>query len=244
MKYLLSIFLALSSLANAAALVMVDESLPITDTFMGSRLTNVGTHNSLYPHANLGLAVNCHPYDPTTVKDSDAPACASHPLIVNYAQEQSCKFLPEPIQKILGALEPSTKVYLNVQDNPWNGTPIEVRAHAFSDFFPDMGAEYKAVNVLVYRDDGKKILDEAGSVHLHDGIASPDNFVIPGLDHEKNESFYSVVSYNGKSVLTRHILLTVKAREQFQDCFCVKAPEDRSAASFARFLGDNYQEFL
>jgi hypothetical protein len=244
MKYLLSIFLALSSLANAAVLAVVDEILPITDTFMGSRLTNVGNHNSLYPDASLGLAVNCHPYDPTTVKGSDMPACPAHPLIVSYTQKQSCKFLPEPIQKILVALEPSTKVYLNVQDNPWNGTPIEVRAHAFLDFFPDMGAEYKAVNVLVYRDDGTMILNEAGSVHLHDGIASPDNFVIPGLDHAKNESFYSVVSYNGKSVLTRHILLTVEAREQFQDRFCVKTAEDHSAAFFARFLGDNYPKFL
>ncbi len=243
MKYLLALLLAFYPLTNAAALA-VDENLPIIDTFMGARRTNVGTHDSLYPGLNLGLVVNCHPYDPTTVAGSDVPACAAHPLIVNYTQEQSRKFLPETIQKIFASLDESTKIYLNVQDNPWNGTQVEIRAHAYSDFFPKMGANYQGVNVSVYRDDGTIMNQSVGSVHLHDGIASPNNFGINKLNSKINEAFFSVVTYGGKSVVTRHILLTVKTREQFQNVFCSKAEDSRSPSFFGPLLSNQYAKFL
>lgn len=243
MKYLFGLLLAFSNFANAAALA-TDENLPIIDTFMGNRRTNIGTHDSLYPGLNLGLAVNCHPYDPTTVAGSDIPACASHPLIVNYVQEQSRKFLPESLQKIFDLLDASTKVHLNVQDNPWNGTQVEIRAHAYSDFFPNMGTNYQRVNVSLYRDDGTTMNKMTSSVHLHDGIASPDNFGIVGLNRKINESFFSVVTYDGKSIFTRHILLTVETREQFQNVFCSKTEDSRSPSFFGPLLSDQYAKFL
>ena len=248
MKYLIGLLLIFVSIEKVAAAaenkVIEEDSLPIIETFMGNRLTNTACHQSLYPYADLGLVVNCHPYDPTTVASSDIPACASHPLIVSYTQEQAGEFPPKAIQKILASLDASTKIYLNVQDNPWNGTTVDLRAHAFSYFFPVMGANYQGVDVLVFRDDGTIMLKETGSVHLHDGVASPNNFAIPRLDHKHNEAFNSIVTHNGKSVITRHILLTVSEREKFQDQFCVKTEDDRSPSFFAELLGDKYSDFL
>ena len=236
----------------APAAAVVDEylaPLPIIETFMGNRRTNVGCHATLYPHANMGLVVNCHPYNPTDVAGNDnLPAVASHPLIVKYDpalhRDMLEGVLPEFIRGRLAALGNACQLFLNVQDNPWNGTAIELRAHAFSDFFPAMGGSYAGVSAQVCRGDGTMLLESISSVHLHDGVASPNNFNIAGLDHTVNEAFYSIVTYGGRSVITRHILLTVPARELFQGLLCTPTELDRSPSFFAIMLGANYTDFL
>lgn len=220
------------------------ESLEIIDTFMGPRLTNVEYHTSLYAHMNLALAVNCHPYNPNDVAGGEAPACAAHPLVIKYNSEMVKDSLPEYIRTRLEPISSNWQLFLNIQDNPWKGTEIELRAHAYSEFFPTMGSNYTGVQVFICRADGAVLLNETGSVHLHDGIASPNNFKITGLSHTQAEDFYSFVTYQGKTVLTRHILLTVSVREGFQDIFCVANELDSSPFFFSPLLGDEYKTFL
>jgi hypothetical protein len=247
MKYLLAVLLACMPFAEAVASAVIDDyldPLPIIDTIMGNRRTNVGCHEALYPGISMGLAVNCHPYNPTDVAGSNAPSYAAHPLIVKYTPALCHDLLPEFIQTKFEEFGPTCQLYLNVQDNPWNGTPVELRAHAFSDFFPAMGGNYQGVSALVCREDGTVLHQSVSSVHLHDGIASPNNFNIGGLDHTHNEGFYSIVTYGGRSVITRHILLIVPAREIFQELLCAGTAEDRSASFFAPLLASNYGDFL
>lgn len=222
--------------------------LPIIDTFMGNRRTNVGCHATLYPYLNVPLAVNCHPYNPTDVLGSDAPAAASHPLVMRYNPETCREILPVYIRARLDAAGATCQLYLNVQSNPWNGTPILLRSHGFSDFFPAMGGNYAGVNALVCRGEGTALLSTTSSVHLHDGVASPSNFAIAGLDHTHTEDFYSIVDFGGRTVITRHLLLTVPACEIFQELLCapidVGAAIDRSPSFFSPLLGPDYGTFL
>ena len=71
------------------------DPLQTIDTFMGLRQTNVGCHSTLYPHMNLALAVNCHPYNPNDVIGDKAFVCAAHPLVIKYNPELVKDFLPE-----------------------------------------------------------------------------------------------------------------------------------------------------
>ncbi|MCE2716475.1 MAG: hypothetical protein LW696_04265 [Alphaproteobacteria bacterium] len=218
------------------------DPLQTIDTFMGPRQTNVECHSTLYPHMNLALAVNCHPYNPNDVIGDKAFMCVAHPLVIKYNPELVTDMLPETIRSRLELLGHEYQFFLNVQDNPWNGTPVELRAHAYTDFFPAMNKNYMGVSVFVCRANGQVLLNEKGSVYPHGGIASPDNFKIAGLDHTKNEDFYSFVTYQGKTVITRHILLTVPMRETFQDCFShnsALAPE-----YFTQLLKADYDDFL
>ncbi len=220
--------------------------LPIVETFIGNRRTNIAFHPTLYPEANLAQAVNCHPYNPTEVSGSNAPACPSHPLVVKYDPALCRDFLPEKILGKLDAAGVNCQLFLNVQDNPWNGTLIQLRAHAFSDFFPSMGGNYQGVNVVVCRSDATQLLSASSSVHLHDGIASPSNFAISGLDHKRIEDFYSIVTFGGRTIITRHILLTVAIREVFQTVFCAPAAQgtDRSPRFFTPLFKIDYSSFL
>jgi hypothetical protein len=81
-------------------------------------------------------------------------------------------------------------------------------------------------------------------VHLHDGIASPSNFVIVGLDHTHTEDFYSIVSYHARTIITRHILFTMPIRERFQDLLCAPTTHDRSPSFFSPLLRADYAAFL
>lgn len=221
------------------------QDLQSAETLMGSRLTNIGFNAMLYPSLNLPLAVNCHPYHPTEVLGEDLPACAAHVLVVKYDQDFGQQILPRCITEKLSDLGISNyQLFLNVQDNPWNGTTIQLRAHAFSDFFPTMGENYQGVHAVVLQGDAAITLNEEGAVHLHDGIASPSNFSMPGLDHTQNQDFYSMVTFDKKTVITHHILLTVAAREKFQNTFCEPTKEDRSPNFFSPLLGGSYAEFL
>lgn len=247
--FFLTFLISISTACAADIASVVDDTyfaeLPIIETFMGSRRTNVGCHSTLYPHLNLPLAINCHPYNPTDVLGSAVPACASHPLVIKYAPDLCRDMLPDYIRTQLGAA-PESNLFLNVQSNPWNGTPIQLRAHAFSDFFPGMGGNYSGVSALVCRGDGTVLLNTTSSVHLHDGIASPSNFDIAGLDHTHIEDFYSIVGYGGRTVITRHILLTVPTCEIFQELLCTPVAPivDRSSSFFAPLLGADYSNFL
>ena len=255
--FLVSIFACIKTTLNAATLVTALEglhlteattdyleALPIVDTIMGNRRTNVGCHQTLYPMVSTPLVVNCHPYNPTDVAGSNAPSYASHPLVVRYNPGIVREILPEFVRNRLDAAGLTCQLFLNVQDNPWNGTPIQLRAHAFSDFFPAMGGNYQGVNVRVCRSDGTSLLSGSGSVHLHDGIASPSNFVIAGLDHTHTEDFYSIVSYQARTVITRHILFTMPVRESFQDLLCTPTVNDRSPCFFSPLLSADYAVFL
>lgn len=219
------------------------EPLQVIDTFMGKRLTNVGCHSTLYPHMNLALAVNCHPYNPNDAMGDSAFVCASHPLVIKYNSEFVRDTLPENIKSRLELLGHEYQLFLNVQDNPWNGTQVELRAHAYIDFFPQMNKNHLGVSALVCRADGRVLLNEKGSVNPHDGIASPDNFKISELNHAQNEDFYSFVTYQEKTVVTRHILLTIPVRERFQDIFCY-ASLRCSPSFFIPLLGSDYQALL
>lgn len=237
------------SMNNLIAAIEDDflNDLPIINTIMGNRRTNVGYHNTLYPGLYNGLVINCHPYNPTDVLGDPAPLYASHPLIIRYNpilhHEELQDVLPNFIRIRLEALGQASQLFLNVQDNPWNGTPILLRPHAFSDFFPGMGGNYQGVLAQVYHDNGGLLLDSISSVHLHDGVASPNNFHIAELDHAINQAFYSVVTYGGRSVITRHILLTVPNRVRFQNYLC--DPEvERTPAFFTPLLSDNYGHFV
>ena len=241
-----------NSVFSAAAVPVVDDAylseLPIIETFMGSRRTNVGCHATLYPGLNMALAVNCHPYNPTDVMGSPAPATASHPLVLKYDPGTVRDILPAFISGQLDAADAACQLYLNVQDNPWNGTQILLRSHAFSDFFPAMGGNHAGVTALVCRGDGTVLLNTTSSVHLHDGVASPSNFAIAGLDHTRMEDFFSIVALGGRTVITRHILLTVPTCEIFQGLLCapidVGAAIDRSPSFFSPLLGSDYATFL
>jgi len=245
--YILSL-MVISSFSKAAsgAVAVGDhlDDLHITGTIMGNRRTNVGCHQTLYPMVSTPLVVNCHPYNPTDVAGSPAPSYASHPLVVRYNPDVVREILPEFIKTRLDAAGPTCQLFLNVQDNPWNGTQIQLRSHAFSDLFPAMGRNYQGVNVLVCRGDGTPLLSGVSSVHLHDGVASPNNFAIAGLDHTLTENFFSVVTYLGRTVITRHILLTVPVRECFQDFLCAPTASDRSPSFFSPLLGADYSHFL
>jgi hypothetical protein len=255
--FIASIFSCIKTTLNAATLVAALEglhlteattdyleALPIVDTIMGNRRTNVGCHQTLYPMVSTPLVVNCHPYNPTDVAGSPAPSYASHPLVVRYSPDIVREILPEFIRDRLDTAGPTCKLFLNVQDNPWNGTPIQLRAHAFSDFFPAVGGNYQGVNVHASRSDGTSLLSVSGSVHLHDGIASPSNFVIAGLDHTHTEDFYSIVTYQARTVVTRHILFTMSIRERFQDLLCAPTVHDRSPSFFSTLLRADYAAFL
>jgi hypothetical protein len=255
--FVVSIFACIKTTLNAATLATALEvwhltestadyleGLPVVDTIMGNRRTNVGCHQTLYPMVSTPLVVNCHPYNPTDVAGSPAPSYASHPLVVKYNPGIVREILPEFVRNRLDAAGPTCQLFLNVQDNPWNGTPIQLRAHAFSDFFPAMGANYQGVNVFVCRSDGTSLLGGSGSVHLHDGIASPSNFIIAGLDHTHTEDFYSIVRYQARTVITRHILFTMPTRERFQDLLCAPTVHDRSPSFFSPLLRDDYAVFL
>lgn len=220
--------------------------IPIIDTVMGNRRTNIGCHSTLYPVMSMPLAVSCHPYNPTQVLGDPLPSYASHPLVAQYSPSVVRDILPEFIRGRLDAAGDTCQLYLNVQDNPWNGTPILLRSHAFSTFFPAMGGNYAGVTAGVYRGDGTELLNTTSSVHLHDGVASPSNFAIAGLDHTRIEDFYSIVGYGGRSVITRHLLLTVPARQIFQELLCapVDAAVDRSLSFFSPLLGSDYATFL
>lgn len=245
--YILFLMMISSSFNAASGAAAIDDHLDdlcIIETFMGNRRTNVGCHPALYPYSNLPLAVNCHPYTPTIVAGSIIPACASHPLVARYNPDIVRDVLPEYVRTRLDAASPTCQLLLNIQDNPWNGTQIQLRAHAFSDLFPAMGGNYQGVNVLVCRGDGTPLLSGVSSVYLHDGVASPSNFAIAGLDHTLTEDFFSVVTYLGRTVITRHILLTVPARERFQDFLCAPTASDRSPSFFLPLLGADYSLFL
>ncbi len=255
MKILNVVILIITSIytnsAFSAALVpAADEAyfseLPLIDTIMGNRRTNVGCHGTLYPGVSTPLAVNCHPYNPTDVLGDDAPSYASHPLVARYNPDNVREILPEFIRARLDAAGTTCQLYLNVQDNPWNGTQILLRSHGFSDFFPAMGGNYAGVTALVCRGDGTGLLNTTSSVHLHDGVASPNNFAIAGLDHTRMEDYFSIVGYGGRTVITRHILLTVPAREIFQDLLCspINAAVCRSPSFFSPLLGSGYATFL
>jgi hypothetical protein len=235
-------FMIISTHSNAASEATPPahlSELPIVETFMGNRRTNVECHPTLYPHLNLAKCVNCHPYNPTDVMDSPLlPACASHPLVVKYTPSIVRDILPEHIKAMLDAAGPTCQLFLNVQDNSWNGTPIQLRAHAFSDFFPAMDTSYGGVTALV------PLLNTTDSVYPHGGVASPSNFTIAGLNHTNIEEFYSSVGYGGRTVITRHLLLTVPVREIFQELLCAPATVDRSLSFFSPLLGPNYATFL
>lgn len=251
MKILNILILIITSVyTNSVFSAAIDNSyvseLPIIDTIMGNRRTNVGCHETLYPGLSTPLAVNCHPYNPTDVLGDNAPSYSSHPLVARYNPDNVRDILPEFIRARLDAAGTACQLYLNVQDNPWNGTPILLRSHAFSTFFPAMGGNYAGVTALVCRDDGTALLNTTSSVHLHDGVASPGNFTIAGLDHTRTEDYFSIVSYGSEMVITRHILLTVGARQIFQELLCVPADAavDRSLSFFSPLLGSNYPNFL
>lgn len=221
------------------------EQLSSIDTFMGIRRTNVGCHSTLYPAMNLALAMNCHPYNPNDIAGDSAFACASHPLVIKYNPILVREILPSSIQQKLDAAGSTCQLFLNVQDNPWNGTQVLLRAHAFLDFFPCMGTNYQEVSVFVCRADGAILLNQKNNVHLHDGVASPNNFLIAGLDHTRDEDFYSIVTYQSKTIITHHILLTVSARERFQDFLYENSAEIiYSPCFFAPLLAADYSAFL
>ena len=145
----------------------------------------------------------------------------------------------------ISTLGQDCQLFLNVQDNPWNGNSIELRPHAFSDFFPVMGKDYQGVSAQVLRGDGTMMHKSTGSVYSHDSVASPNNFDIAGLDHNVNEAFYSIVTYNNRSVITRHILLTVSVRELFQERLLYSTKDIiYSPSFFTPLLSDNYIDFL
>ncbi len=244
------VVLASSNAGVEAVILAIDNvfppELPIIDTaVMGKRRTNLGCHVTLYPMIDMALAVNCHPYDPTVVLGDALPSYACHPLVAKYDPATVREILPAFIRARLDAAA-GCQLYLNVQDNPWKGTPIQLRAHAFSDFFPAMGGNYAGVTALVCRGDGTALFNGTSSVHLHGGVASPSNFAIAGLNYTHTEDFYSIVAYGGRTVITRHILLTVPVRENFQDLLCAPAavPVDRSLSFFSTLLGSDYATFL
>jgi hypothetical protein len=247
---LLITFVYAKSVFSAADVPAADNAslaeLPIMDTVMGNRRTNVDCHPTLYPMISMPLAINCHPYNPTEVLGDSLPSYASHPLVAKYNPGIVRDILPEFIRGQLDAAGATCQLYLNVQDNPWNGTPVLLRSHAFSDFFPAMGGNYTGVTALVCRGDGTELLNTTSSVHLHDGVASPSNFAIAGLDHARNEDFYSIVGFGGRKVITRHLLLTVPTRQIFQDLLCAPSAPliDRSLSFFSPLLGSDYATFL
>lgn len=251
MKILIIVILIITSVyTNSIFSAAMDNSfvseLPIIDTIMGNRRTNVGCHETLYPGLSTPLAINCHPYNPTDVLGDGAPSYSSHPLVARYSPDNVREILPEFIRTQLDTAGASCQLYLNVQDNPWNGTQVLLRSHAFSTFFPAMGGNYTGVTALVCRDDGTALLNTTGSVNLHDGVASPSNFAIAGLDHTGMEDFFSIVGYGGRTVITRHLLLTVPMRETFQELLCAPADAavDRSLSFFSSLLGSSHVNFL
>jgi hypothetical protein len=213
------------------------------------RLTNVPIRQGFYDNEFFQVT-NCHPYNPTDVLKGAAKTM-EQPIVIEYDYDAYKEDVPESIKKIAEGC--ATRLYLNVQDNTWNGNQILLRPHAMRWMFPSDNNNYGAVRAYGVDDAGQEIVNETSSVYPHSTRdllqrtfiqASPPNvMVLKNVDPKKEMAFYSVVVYGRKAAITRHIFLTPEQREQLQLVFVPDAKAYK-ADEFQEFLKPGWRDFL
>lgn len=222
--------------------------------YSSPRLTNVPLHSSLYLISGtltVSQACNCHPYNPgetVGIPAGDGPP-PRHPLVVEYKLDAVQSMIPAKILDIVkGISVDKTKVYLNVQENQWGGSQILLRPHGMEWMFPNVQQNYKGVFAYAEKDNGEILLNETSSVHTHDGVASPSGVMVldPGggtkISFVNPEAFYSVVIYDSKAAITRHIFLTEAMRLKFEEVFFNNPLTGLN--TFVELLTPTWQDFL
>lgn len=214
------------------------------------RLTNVPIRRGFYDDEFFQVT-NCHPYHPTDVLDSKDAKNMGQPVVIEYDYDAHKAYIPESITKIAEGL--ATRLYLNVQDNPWDGNQILLRPHAIRWMFPSDNHNYAAVTVYGVDDAGQEIVNETSSVHPHPTRdllgrtfiqASPSNvMILKNIDHNKEKAFYSIVVYGGKAAITRHIFLTSEQCAKLQEVFIPDAKAYK-ANEFEELLTPGWRDFL
>lgn len=204
-RILLSICLVLP--LNAATTSPDDNPLNVIDAGVGPRFTNVPVNTVLYPYAKLPQACCIHPYN---------PYFHAFPVVLSFTNSMLSAIPAKVLAHLPDADRAGIRMYLNMQDIPWpESAPALVRAHAL---FPSMGNRTAGVKVL--NDAGGLLLNDTDSVHSHDAIASPDNFPIIGLDINRINALWSIVTHGAETFVTRHILLPAAQNYQLENFFC------------------------
>lgn len=220
------------------------EKLQVDDWCGAKRLTNVPIRHGLYSDEFFQVT-NCHPYHPCE-KLGGGEINMQQPVVVEYDYKQYAEYIPDAIRRIVGGA--TAKLYLNVQDNPWKGNQILLRPHAIQWMFPSNDASYTGVRAYAVKDDGIVILDETSRIRIHPNqgqtVASPPEIMIlKSLSHEREQAFYSVVVYNGKVAITRHVFLTPDQCDLFRAIFDPEARE-YERKEFEELLTHKWRNFL
>lgn len=225
--------LNLVSLAQGALV----EPLSLKTDGLCPRLTNIGSRQEdLYPEWGLPETVTVHPYNTDDI--------AFFPLAARYDPQEVVSLLPAPVQHALGDPTTLDALFLTVQDNPWNNSPVLLRPHAYRPFFPGTTSNIQA-HVHALGDDGAPLLaPQMATVNVHDMVASPDNMMLSGITPGLPQAFYSLVTVNGRKIATRHVLLTVSGKDLFLDTLCQGEKGPFSLEFFAPLLGEKWNSFL
>lgn len=211
---LASIPLYAATASSGETIISADDSpLSVIDAGVAPRFTNVPTNHVLYPGFYVPQACCIHPYDP----DFHA-----FPVVVSFTNSMLGAIPAAVLAQVPDAHRSSAKLFINVQDTPWpDSTPALVRAHAL---FPSMGNRTAGIKVL--NDSGSLLLDTSGSVHSHDAVASPNNFPIPGLDINRVNALWSVVTHGAETFVTRHTLLPAAQHFQLENFLFDRVQDD------------------
>lgn len=189
---------------NAAEAIASPDDSPLN--IINMRITNVPINAALYPDANLPQACCIHPYNPDFHE---------FPIVINFSNSLLSAIPSAILAHIPDAAKLTAKLYLNVQDTPWEAaTTALVRAHAL---FPSMGN--RSATIQVINDSGVLLVNASGGIHSHDAIASPDNFPIPGLAINKVNALWSIVNCGNEAFITRHVLLPIIQNERLKNFF-------------------------
>ena len=230
---------------NYSAASLVGGNLEVNDNLSGLILTNVSIRKDLY-FSNYLQVTNCHPYNPTEIRGEEISALEKHPVVIEYKYSDFENNIPPSIKNLVAGKNP--RLFLNVQDNPWNGNQLLLRPHAIQWMFPSDDFNFTGVQVYAVDDTGQEILqNHSGSVHIHPAdkqiVASPNNMLLQKIDHTKPIAFYSAVVYNGMAAVTRHIFLTPEQCEKLQNKF---DPGRRTynSAEFIELLTSRWKDFL
>jgi hypothetical protein len=228
---------------------LISPTLGIHDWLGAQRLTNLEIRKGFYDDEFFQVT-NCHPYNPTDAADRSAKNM-QQPVVIEYAYDDYQQHVPVAIKDFLGAIIP--RLYLNVQDNPWNGNQILLRPHAMKWMFESDSQNYGGVRVYAVDDADQDIVNETSSVYPHFTTdyyqrrfvqASPPGvMILKNINHTEAKAFYSVVVSNGMAAVTRHIFLTPEQCEPLQQVFQPHAKVYR-ADEFAELLTPGWKDFL